>query len=63
VEDLLSGGGNVVGLDEQERAERREAHARKLYMAMTRAGHRLVVLSARRLPPEMEALFSVGERE
>jgi hypothetical protein len=63
VEDLLSGGGNVVGLDDQERAERREAHARKLYMAMTRAGHRLVVLSARRLPPEMEALFSVGERE
>lgn len=42
-----------------QQAERREENARKLYMAMTRAGQRLVVLSTQRLVPAMERLFSV----
>jgi len=35
----------------------REAHARKLYMAMTRASHRLVMLSTSEVPPDVLALF------
>lgn len=35
----------------------READARKLYMAMTRASHRLVMLSSGELPADAEALF------
>jgi hypothetical protein len=35
----------------------READARKLYMAMTRASHRLVMLSTGEVPPEALALF------
>jgi superfamily I DNA/RNA helicase len=58
VEDLAFAG-RVVGFAEEEQAERREENARKLYMAMTRAGQRLVVVSAQRLPQELEALFEV----
>ncbi|MBW8830521.1 MAG: DUF2075 domain-containing protein [Burkholderiales bacterium] len=50
------------GLNEGEQAEIREARARKLYMAMTRAGHRLVVISSQRLPRAMERLFAVLEQ-
>jgi len=39
----------------------READARKLYMAMTRASHRLVMLSSGELPQDAEALFRLGE--
>ncbi|WP_305822297.1 UvrD-helicase domain-containing protein [Massilia brevitalea] len=39
----------------------READARKLYMAMTRASHRLVMLSSGALPQDAEALFRLGE--
>jgi DNA helicase IV len=35
----------------------READARKLYMAMTRASHRLVMLSTAEVPAEALALF------
>jgi superfamily I DNA/RNA helicase len=34
-----------------------EENARKLYMAMTRAGQRLFVVSSQRIPAAMEALF------
>jgi ATP-dependent exoDNAse (exonuclease V) beta subunit len=34
-----------------------EANARKLYMAMTRAGRRLVVVSTAPLPASVEPLF------
>jgi hypothetical protein len=43
--------------DAEEDDARREDKARKLYMAMTRAGQRLLLLSSRRLPQSMEALF------
>ena len=39
--------------------ERLEANARKLYMAMTRAGQRLFVVSSQRIPGTMETLFDV----
>ncbi len=35
----------------------REENTRKLYMAMTRAAQRLVVLASQRLPPDVERLF------
>ena len=38
-----------------------EADARKLYMAMTRASHRLVMLSSGELPEDAAALFRLGE--
>ncbi|MFT3821692.1 MAG: AAA family ATPase [Rubrivivax sp.] len=60
-EHLLRGE-RAAGLDPDERAERREENARKLYMAMTRAGQRLVVLSSQRLPQDMERLFLVAGR-
>ncbi|QNA98347.1 hypothetical protein [Massilia sp. Se16.2.3] len=49
MESLLAGGGES------------ESDARKLYMAMTRASHRLVVLSTEELPLESRALFRVGD--
>jgi hypothetical protein len=56
IEGLLFSG-RVVGLNDDEQEERRIENARKLYMAMTRAGRALVVLSSQRLSGEMEALF------
>ncbi|NRF67393.1 ATP-dependent helicase [Aquincola sp. S2] len=56
VENLFFSG-RVAGLGDEERAERREENARRLYMAMTRAGQRLILVSAQRLPPQVEALF------
>ncbi|MGX4643189.1 hypothetical protein [Massilia sp. SYSU DXS3249] len=38
----------------------READARKLYMAMTRASHRLVVLSTEDVGPDAQGLFRAG---
>jgi superfamily I DNA/RNA helicase len=40
-------------------AGRREENAPKLYMAMTRAGQRLILISCRPLPAAMERLFTV----
>ncbi|HET9644341.1 MAG TPA: 3'-5' exonuclease, partial [Burkholderiaceae bacterium] len=39
--------------------ERREEEARKLYMAMTRAGRRLVVVASQRLPERAEEVFDL----
>ena len=44
-------------ITEDEQSVNLEASARKLYMAMTRAGQRLVLISSQRLPPAMERLF------
>ena len=60
IEDLLVGAVDPR-LAAEEQAERREAGARKLYMAMTRAAQRLIVISARRLPAAMERLFDLAE--
>lgn len=43
--------------DDGERLAAREERARKLYMAMTRAGQRLVVISTRRLPRHLRDAF------
>ena len=56
VENLFLGD-DVVGIGDDERLERREESARQLYMAMTRAGQRLVVVSSQRFPEAMERLF------
>jgi superfamily I DNA/RNA helicase len=49
--------GERPGLSEEAQAQRREDNARRLYMAMTRAKQRLVLVSARQLEPSMERLF------
>jgi ATP-dependent exoDNAse (exonuclease V) beta subunit len=54
---LFSGCADSVG--DEEQAEHRERDARKLYMAMTRAGQRLVLVSSQRLSEEIEALFDL----
>ena len=50
----------IPGITDDEYAASYEARARKLYMAMTRAGQRLVVISSQRLPKAMEQLFEVN---
>jgi superfamily I DNA/RNA helicase len=50
----------ALGLTEEEQAERREERARKLYMGMTRAGQRLVIISSQRVPIPMEQLFAIS---
>jgi hypothetical protein len=49
--------GERMGLAEEEQAQRREDNARRLYMAMTRAKQRLVLVSSRKLEASMERLF------
>jgi hypothetical protein len=44
----------------QAQGDAREADARKLYMAMTRASHRLVLLSTEELPADALPLFRTG---
>ena len=44
-------------ITDDEHAANLEARARKLYMAMTRAGQRLIVISSQRLPPKLVELF------
>ena len=60
----LSGGdrGPALGrqpapIREDEQAKRKEENARKLYMAMTRAGQRLAVVSSQRAPETIERVF------
>ena len=48
----------LPGISEDEHAANLEERARKLYMAMTRAGQRVVVISSQRLPAAMERLFA-----
>jgi len=55
-EDAPRGGEEEDG----HRVDRLES-ARRLYMAMTRAGERLVLVSSRRLPPALEGLFEQRE--
>lgn len=52
----------LLGMDDLlfEGDQEREADARKLYMAMTRASHRLVLLSGAALAEEAQALFRLG---
>ncbi len=51
--------GDVASLRPAGAAQCREEDARMLYMAMTRAGRQLVMVSSRRLPPEIERCFDV----
>ncbi|HUG25964.1 UvrD-helicase domain-containing protein [Piscinibacter sp.] len=62
MEELFSCG-RVAGLGDEEQADRREENARKLYMAMTRAGQKLFVVSSQRVSAEMEALFDGADHE
>ncbi|MFC5477297.1 UvrD-helicase domain-containing protein [Massilia suwonensis] len=50
----------VEGLLNVEEGDAREADARKLYMAMTRASHRLVMLTTEPVPPDAQPLFRAG---
>ena len=54
--DAPPGAGGADAAGAQGAAEQ-EDQLRKLYMAMTRAGRHLVLLSCRRLPESLEALF------
>lgn len=54
MESLLTAGGAEAGAGADGK---REPDARKLYMAMTRASHRLVMLSTEAVPPDVLALF------
>ena len=47
----------VPGITDDEQAANLEERARKMYMAMTRAGQRLIVISSQLLPSAMERLF------
>lgn len=48
----------LPGEGDEEFEQRKETNARKLYMAMTRAGHELVLMSSQKLPQAMQDLFS-----
>ncbi len=52
--------GSHPSLGEEEQHAAREENARKLYMAMTRAGQRLVLIASQRLPAAIERLFEVA---
>jgi hypothetical protein len=59
VENLLPEVG-LPGPTDEGGGEHREENARKLYMAMTRAAHRLILVSSRRLPASIERQFEVS---
>jgi superfamily I DNA/RNA helicase len=48
---------DMPGVSNEELVARKEENARKLYMAITRAGHQLVLVSTQRLPHSIESLF------
>lgn len=48
-----------LDLNEEERTEKRQECARKLYMGMTRAGQRLVMFSTTKLPDALEQCVEV----
>jgi len=50
-------GCDLPGLRDDEQARRREGNARKLFMAMTRAGQRLALISSQRAPEAIERVF------
>jgi superfamily I DNA/RNA helicase len=57
--EALYSEGRLPSTSDEEFAQGREERARKLYMAMTRAGQHLILLSSQRLPGQMEDLFRV----
>jgi len=60
VENLFEEGAS--GQDHEEQIATQEECARKLYMAMTRAGQYLILLSSQRIPNDMEPAFQkLGE--
>jgi superfamily I DNA/RNA helicase len=59
LEDLCAPGA-PPGLGEEELAQRRERQFRKLHMAMTRAGRRLVLVSTEPLPAAVQGTFDPG---
>lgn len=59
LEDLWAAGA-PPGLNDEELAQRRERQARKLYMAMTRAGRHLVLVSTEPLPAGVQEFFELG---
>jgi superfamily I DNA/RNA helicase len=56
MENLFSSG-KIPDLGEEEQIAMAEENARKLYMAMTRAGQRLILLSSQRIPTFVEDSF------
>lgn len=50
----------ALGLSDEERAALIQVHTRKLYMAFTRAGQRLVLTYVGQLPPALQALLKAG---
>jgi len=59
IRELFEQEGSLL-LDEDERQERIRDNTRKLYMAFTRAGQRLVLTCAGHLPPSLEGLGKRG---
>jgi len=59
VDSLLSESG-IPGQSKDELDARAEENGRKLYMAMTRAGQRLVMVAAQKLPASIENLFQIN---
>jgi hypothetical protein len=57
IEHLLSGY-EVASLGQEEQAAVAEENTRKLYMAMTRAGQHLILLSAQKIPRFIEDSFT-----
>jgi len=56
LENLLSQG-RLPDVSDDAHAQLQEEHVRKLYMAMTRAGQRLILVSSERLPDAIEHVF------
>jgi len=51
----------LPSLHEEEKKENREGNMRRLYMAMTRAAQRLVLITSENLPPSVLLYFEVPE--
>ncbi len=51
----------LPSLHEEEKKENREGNMRRLYMAMTRAAQRLVLITSENLPPSVLPYFEVPE--
>ncbi len=62
LENLLAQGA-LPDVSLEAQAQLQEEHARKLYMAMTRAGQRLILVASERLPEAIEAVFVPAGRD
>jgi superfamily I DNA/RNA helicase len=58
--DGLMSESRIPGQSKDELAARAEENGRKLYMAMTRAGQRLVMVATQKLPSSIENLFQIN---